>query len=60
MILVSLQNERNKPFQGKRMSELIAARGGDPADVLFDLLIEENGSVPTVFFHHSERTCSWS
>jgi N-acyl-D-aspartate/D-glutamate deacylase len=54
MILVSLRNERNKPFQGKRMSELIAARGGHPADVLFDVLIEENGSVPTVFFHHSE------
>ena len=54
MILVSLKNERNKPFQGKRMSELIAARGGDPADVLFDVLIEEDGSVPTVFFHHSE------
>ena len=54
MILVSLRHERNKPFQGKRMSELIAARGGHPADVLFDVLIEENGSVPTVFFHHSE------
>jgi N-acyl-D-aspartate/D-glutamate deacylase len=54
MILVSLQHERNKPFQGKRMSDLIAARGGHPADVLFDVLIEENGSVPTVFFHHSE------
>ena len=54
MILVSLRNERNTPFQGKRMSELIAARGGHPADVLFDLLIEEDGSVPTVFFHHSE------
>lgn len=36
------------------MSELIAARGGHPADVLFDVLIEEAGSVPTVFFHHSE------
>jgi N-acyl-D-aspartate/D-glutamate deacylase len=54
MILVSLKNARNKPFQGKRMSELIAARGGHPADVLFDVLIEEHGSVPTVFFHHSE------
>src|SRR4029079_10154781 len=54
MILVSLRNERNKPFQGKRMSDLIAARGGHPADVLFDVLIEEDGSVPTVFFHHSE------
>jgi N-acyl-D-amino-acid deacylase len=55
MILVSLRNERNTPFQGKRMSELIAARGGHPADVLFDVLLEENGSVPTVFFHHSEQ-----
>ena len=54
MLLVSLQHERNRPFQGKRMSELIAARGGNPADVLFDVLIEENGSVPAVFFHHSE------
>ena len=55
MQLVSLQHERNKPFQGKRMSELIQARGGDPVEVLFDVLIEENGSVPTVFFHHSEQ-----
>jgi N-acyl-D-aspartate/D-glutamate deacylase len=54
MILVSLRHERNKPFQGRRMSDLIAARGGHPADVLFDVLLEENGSVPTVFFHHSE------
>jgi N-acyl-D-aspartate/D-glutamate deacylase len=55
MLLVSLRAERNKPFQGKRMSELIAARGGDPVEVLFDVLLEENGSVPTVFFHHSEQ-----
>jgi N-acyl-D-aspartate/D-glutamate deacylase len=55
MLLVSLEHEKNTPFQGKRMSELIAARGGDAANVLFDVLIEENGSVPTVFFHHSEE-----
>ena len=55
MLLVSLKHERNKPFQGRRMSDLIKARGGNPADVLFDLLIEEDGSVPTVFFHHSEQ-----
>jgi N-acyl-D-amino-acid deacylase len=55
MLLVSLRAERNRPFQGKRMSELIAARGGDPVDVLFEVLLEENGSVPTVFFHHSEQ-----
>jgi N-acyl-D-amino-acid deacylase len=55
MQLVSLTNARNAPFQGKRMAELIAARGGDPVEVLFDVLLEEKGSVPTVFFHHSEQ-----
>jgi N-acyl-D-aspartate/D-glutamate deacylase len=55
MLLVSLKQPRNAPFQGKRMSELVAARGGDPVEVLFDVLIEEQGSVPTVFFHHSEQ-----
>ena len=27
----------------------------DPLDVLFDLLIEEGGSVPTVYAHHTEK-----
>ena len=54
MLLVSFSQEKNKPFVGKRMSELIEARGGDPVEVLFDVLLEENGSVRTVYFHHSE------
>jgi N-acyl-D-aspartate/D-glutamate deacylase len=54
MLLVSLRTEKNRPFQGRRFSELVAARGGNPADVLMDVLGEEGGSVPTVFFHHSE------
>ncbi|MCB1022609.1 MAG: D-aminoacylase, partial [Acidobacteria bacterium] len=54
MLLVSLKDPKNKPFVGKRMSELIAARGGDPVEVLFDVLLEENGSVSTVYFHHEE------
>jgi N-acyl-D-amino-acid deacylase len=54
MLLVNLSNPKNKPFVGKRMSDLIAARGGDPVDDLLDLLIEENGGVATVYFHHSE------
>ena len=61
MQLVLLRHERNVPFQGKRMSELIEARlrpgratARQAVDVLFDVLVEEDGSVPTVFFHHSE------
>jgi N-acyl-D-amino-acid deacylase len=55
MLLVAPRNPKNQPFTGKRMGELIKARGGDPIDVLFDVLIEENGSVGTVYFHHSEQ-----
>jgi N-acyl-D-aspartate/D-glutamate deacylase len=36
------------------MSELIEARGGDPVEVLFDVLLEEGGSVRAVYFHHQE------
>lgn len=54
MLLVSFKQESNKQWVGKRMSELIASRVGDPVGTLFDVLIEEDGSVPTVYFHHSE------
>jgi N-acyl-D-aspartate/D-glutamate deacylase len=40
---------------GRRMGEVIRERGGDPVDVLFDLLLEAGGRVPTVYFHHTEE-----
>ena len=55
MLLVSLSNPDYKRFEGKRMSEVIAAIGKPGIDALFDLLIHNNGSVPTVYFHHSEE-----
>lgn len=48
-------------YRGKTMQEVIDARtaGLDPKpeslEVLFDLLIEEDGSVGTVYAHHEER-----
>jgi N-acyl-D-amino-acid deacylase len=60
MLLVSLRNEKNKQFIGKRMSDVIKARGGDPVDVLFDLLLEESGSVGTVYFHHTEKDMQYA
>jgi N-acyl-D-aspartate/D-glutamate deacylase len=57
MLLVGLTQPQNQAFVGRRMSELIKARGGalgDPVDVLFDVLLEEGGRVPTVYFHHQE------
>jgi N-acyl-D-aspartate/D-glutamate deacylase len=54
MLIVSLSNPRYKRFEGKRMSEVIQAMGKPGIDVLFELLINNGGSVPTVYFHHSE------
>ncbi len=55
MLLVTLTNPRYRQYTGKRMSEVITSTGRPPIDVLFELLIENGGSVPTVFFHHSEE-----
>ena len=54
MLLVSLSNPQYKRFEGKRMSEVIQIMGKPGIDTLFDLLINNGGSVPTVYFHHSE------
>jgi N-acyl-D-amino-acid deacylase len=48
-------------YEGLTMDRVIAARSKgkdpvpDPLDVLFDILVEEGGSVPTVYEHHTEK-----
>ena len=54
MLLATLSNPAYQRFAGKRMDDVIASIGKPPLDVLFELLVENGGSVPTVFFHHSE------
>jgi N-acyl-D-amino-acid deacylase len=57
ILLVGLTQPANQPFVGQRMSALVEARGGDrgeAVDVLFDVLLEEGGSVRAVYFHHQE------
>lgn len=55
MLLVSFSNPNYKKWQGKRMSDVIRDMGLDPIDVLFRVLIDNAGSVPTVYFHHDEQ-----
>lgn len=51
----------NNQYKGLTMDRVIAMRSEgktpapDPLDVLFDLLIEQKGSVSTVFAHHTEE-----
>ena len=48
-------------YEGLTMDRVIAVKSKgktpppEPLDVLFDLLIEEQGSVPTVYAHHDEK-----
>ncbi|PYV38145.1 MAG: hypothetical protein DMG09_12750 [Acidobacteria bacterium] len=55
ILIASVSNADYKRFEGKRMSEVIQERGGNPIDVLFELLTANGGSVPAVYFHHSEE-----
>jgi len=55
MLVVSLSNPAYKKYEGHRMNEVIQSIGGDPLDALFKVLGDNNGSVPTVFFHHDEN-----
>jgi N-acyl-D-amino-acid deacylase len=51
----------NNLYKGLTMDRVIAMKSEgktplpDPLDVLFDLLIEQNGSVSTVYAHHTEE-----
>jgi N-acyl-D-amino-acid deacylase len=44
----------NNAYRGQTMDRIIAARKAEPLDVLFEILIENDGSVPTVYAHHTE------
>ena len=52
---------KNKRFEGMTMDQILAARtqGKTPMpdllDEMFDFLIEENGSISTIYAHHTEK-----
>ena len=56
-MLISADN----PYQGLTMDRVIALKSAgripppDPLDILFDLLIEQDGSVSTMYAHHTEE-----
>ncbi len=52
--VVSVANPAYRKYAGKRMSELIADKGQPWLDVLFQTLIDNNGAVPALYYHHVE------
>jgi len=61
MLISARLSEANARFQGMTMDRILEerARGQeprpDPLDQLFDLLVEEHGSVSTIYAHHTEE-----
>ncbi|MBV8879720.1 MAG: amidohydrolase family protein [Planctomycetaceae bacterium] len=48
---------KNRAAEGRTMDVVLAARNAtaDPIEGMFDFLIEENGSIPTIYAHHTEE-----
>lgn len=60
MLISANLSEPNKRFQGMTMDRILAERSKDqasaldPIDQMFDFLAEEDGSISTIYAHHTE------
>jgi len=54
-MVASVKTEANKQFEGKTVAEVAEMTGKSPADAVWDMLLEEGGSVPAVYFLMSEE-----
>ena len=49
-VVASIKTEKNKKYEGKSVAEIAAMTGKKPTDAVFDLLLEEDDPIPTVYF----------
>ncbi len=61
MLVSARLSPANSEFEGQTMDVILARRAEgrdpkpDPLDQLFDFLLEENGSISTIYAHHTEE-----
>lgn len=55
IMIVSVSSEKNKDLEGKTIAEISESREENPADVTFDLLIEEEAAAMVVLFEMCEE-----
>jgi len=53
-VVAGVKSEKNRMHEGKSIEQISKAQNKKPTDVVFDLLKEEGGSVPAVYFLMSE------
>ncbi len=54
ILLVSFKSERLKPLTGKTLAEVAKMRGQSEIDTIFDLIIEDDSNIGTVYFTMTE------
>jgi dihydroorotase/N-acyl-D-amino-acid deacylase len=55
VLIISPQKPENRALAGKRLSEVMTARGKDWVDTAMDLILSERARVETIFFLMSEE-----
>jgi N-acyl-D-amino-acid deacylase len=50
ILLTGFKSEALKPLQGKTLAAVAQARGRDPVETIFDLLLEDESRIDTVYF----------
>lgn len=58
--IVSVANPAYEKYVGKRMSEVIEDIGRPWIDVLFQMLIDNRGAVPALYYHHTEEDMTYA
>jgi N-acyl-D-amino-acid deacylase len=57
MLVNGSLSPKNRKYEGQTMDKILAQRNAtsDPLEGMFDFLLEENGSIPTIYNHHTEE-----
>ncbi|MDA1096123.1 MAG: D-aminoacylase [Chloroflexi bacterium] len=54
VVVSTVVTDQNRPHQGRTIAEIARLKGAEPVDVFFDLLIEEGGTVTSMFYWMAE------
>ena len=49
-VVASIKTEKNQKYEGKSVAEIATISGKKPTDAVFDLLLDEDDPIPTVYF----------
>ncbi len=55
VMVASVVTPKNKTYEGRTVTEMARLRGQEPLDAVFDLLLEEEGTVGAIYFIMEEK-----